>query len=128
MMDLNTKLVLGFLIWSAVSLILIIGERIRSRYWKRAAHVMDCHADDLQERFDILNELHCDSEPKAIFGGPNTGIAMTEQSYTLVEEGKQVGKWWFDEEEKRFKFEGDLELSAQIFAAHILEEMNRENT
>ena len=58
-----------------------------------------------------------------------TGIACAREiSYTLVEEGKQVGKFWFDEKEKRFKFEGDLEASAQILAAHILKELNGENT
>ena len=73
MMDLNTKLVLGFLIWSAFSLILIVGERIRSRYWKHAAHVMERHAKDLQKRIDywIKSERLWDSVPAGVIVHPN---------------------------------------------------------
>ncbi len=56
----------------------------------------------------------------------DTGIGTpTESNYTIVEDGKQVGKFWFDEEERRFKFEGDMEASAQIFAQHILKVLNQ---
>ncbi len=55
----------------------------------------------------------------------STGIVGDEPNYTLIEEGKQVGKFWFDEETKRFKFEGDMEASAQIFMEHVLRTLNQ---
>lgn len=58
-------------------------------------------------------------------GSANMGVSISEPNYTICEEGKEVGRFWFDEETGRFKFEGDMEASAQVFAAHILKVMNQ---
>ena len=62
MMDFNIELMAGFLIWSALCLGMLLAERISSRKWKRAAKAMECHANDLQERCDILSNLPCAHE------------------------------------------------------------------
>lgn len=58
-------------------------------------------------------------------GFANTGVSIAEPNYTIIEEGKEVGRFWFDKETGRFKFDGDMETSAQIFAAHIIKVLNR---
>lgn len=73
MMDLNTKLVLGFLIWSAFSLILIVGERIRSQYWKRAAKRLQNQIDKLYSAARFSERALWDSIPK--------GVLTWEQHY-----------------------------------------------
>ena len=71
MMDLNTKLVLGFLIWSAFSLILIVGERIRSHYWKREAMHWSGKAGDLQNKINQRDRKLWDSIPTGVIVHPN---------------------------------------------------------
>ena len=89
MMDLNTKLVLGFLIWSVFSLILIIGERIRSRYWKRAAKAMECHAASLQKLIDCTPpermERPWDSIPSGVIVHPDRGPLHDADEPTLID-------------------------------------------
>ena len=75
MMDLNAKMMLGFLIWSAFSLTLIIVQRLRANHWKRAAHVMECHAKHLQAVLDSTPperlERPWDSIPTGVIVHPN---------------------------------------------------------
>jgi len=120
-------------------------ERTRKHYEpisvvsKRGRFITDC-GSSLSERLDgftteVLGVIVAPDpnftlwrhvvEPGVKYGSPDTGI-VCDANYTIIEEGKQVGKFWFDEEIKRFKFEGDLEQSAQIFAQHILTVLNRE--
>lgn len=54
MPEFNFSLVLGFLIWSAVCLTMLVVTRVRSNKWKRAAHVMEVHAANLQEQINAL--------------------------------------------------------------------------
>lgn len=64
--------------------------------------------------------------PSIVFGEPDTGIGIPkEHIHTFIEEGKEVGRFFFDEEIKRFKFEGDMEASAQIFMEHVLRTLNQ---
>ena len=51
-MELNFNFMVGFLIWSAFCLGMLIATRIRSCHWKRAAKAMECHAAYLQAVID----------------------------------------------------------------------------
>lgn len=72
-MELNIDLMLGFLIWTIISLVLIVGQRLRANYWKRAAHVMECHANNLQKRIDywIRSERLWDNIPTGVIVHPD---------------------------------------------------------
>jgi len=54
MMEFNADLMLGFLIWSALCLVMIGAGRIRENYWKRAARAMEAHADNLKREIAAL--------------------------------------------------------------------------
>ena len=55
-------------------------------------------------------------EPTVQYGGPDTGIcSSTGLDFQLLSEGKQIGKFWFDEDSMTIKFEGDADESAKIF-------------
>jgi len=56
MMDLNFNVVVGFLIWSAFCLGMLLTERISSRKWKRAAKAMELHAAYLQAMIDFNSD------------------------------------------------------------------------
>jgi len=53
-MELNFNMMVGFLIWSAFCLGMLLAERISSRKWKRAAKAMELHANQLQKQIDAL--------------------------------------------------------------------------
>lgn len=54
--------------------------------------------------------------PKVQYGGSNTSISSnTGLDFCIIKEGKQVGRFWFDEDSKAIKFEGDADESAKIF-------------
>ena len=96
MMDLNTKLVLGFLIWSAFSIILIIVERYRAWYWKRAAHTMECHAASLQKLIDCTPpermERPWDSIPSGVIVHPDGPLPLHDADEPTLIDIMALGK------------------------------------
>jgi len=54
MTELNGELMLGFLLWSAFCLSMLVATRFRENKWKRAAKAMECHADELQKEVNAL--------------------------------------------------------------------------
>jgi len=89
-------------------------------------HCPECGHDNSHRQHLELVAGGVAKMPSIVFGEPDTGIVCDEPNYTLIEEGKQVGKFWFDERIKRFKFEGDMEASAQIFMELVLRTLNQE--
>jgi hypothetical protein len=66
MMELNIDLMFGFLIWSALCLLLVIVQRIRSNYWKRDAMYWSGKAGDLQNEINRRDQRLWDSIPKGV--------------------------------------------------------------
>lgn len=66
LMDFNTDLMLGFLIWSVFCLLMLLVERFRSRKWKRAANAMEVHARMLQNEINRRDQRLWDSVPKGV--------------------------------------------------------------
>ena len=55
----------------------------------------------------------------------STGLgALQEEITTFVQQGREVGKFWYDEDKKMFMFEGNVKESAEIFMLAILQELN----
>ena len=56
----------------------------------------------------------------------DTGIAQGAivLSWSVIKEGERVGVFWFDDETQKFAFRGDVDSSAEIFAAAVLAKMN----
>jgi len=54
MMELNFNMMVGFLIWSAFCLGMLLATRLRSCHWKRAARAMELHADNLKREIAAL--------------------------------------------------------------------------
>ena len=60
--------------------------------------------------------------------GTSTGIgALQEEITTFVQQGREVGKFWYDEEKGQFMFKGDVKESAEIFMLEILRQLNESN-
>ena len=99
-MDLNIDLMLGFLIWTIISLVLIVGQRLRANYWKRAARTMECHADNLQKRIDywIKSERLWDSIPKGVIVHPNKEPLLHDADEPTLLDIMALGKWSDDDD------------------------------
>ena len=54
-----------------------------------------------------------------------TGIVgeVDQLDLKFVKDGEQVGRFWYAEETGKFYFEGNLGHSADMFVAHILEQL-----
>jgi len=94
-------------------------------WFDHIGHCPECGHDNSHQQELKLVPGGVAKIPKILHGRPDTGVAISEPNYTIIEEGKQVGKFWFDERIKRFKFEGDMEASAQIFMEHVLITLNQ---
>ena len=57
----------------------------------------------------------------------DTGVSHEPDTTTFVQQGRVVGKFWYDEEQKIFRFKGDVEGSAQIFMQLILRLLNEDD-
>ena len=66
--EFNFSLTLGFLIWSALCLTMIVFGRFRENHWKRAAKAMECHAARLQREIDFNSDTNplWESIPKGV--------------------------------------------------------------
>ena len=55
----------------------------------------------------------------------STGLgALQEEVTTFHQQGREVGKFWYDEEKAQFTFEGNVKDSAEIFMLEILRQLN----
>jgi len=66
MTELNAQMFFGFLIWSVFCLIMLAVTRISRNRWKRAAHVMEAHANHLQTMIDFNKRTLWDSIPTGV--------------------------------------------------------------
>ena len=84
MMDFNAKLMLGFLIWSAFCLVLLVVTRISRNHWKRAAKAMEYHAAHLHMLLDFNNKKLWDSVPKGVIVHPDGPLHDADEP-TLID-------------------------------------------
>lgn len=64
-------------------------------------------------------------DPKVIHGSPDTGIAFLKPqqfNYCFIQEGKEVGKIWWDEELHRLRFQGQVDETVWV----LMKELQRQ--